>query len=80
MVMSINPCEECLVFPVCADMCNAKINYGMSLEVYVKACINRVNNLRMTDYVKYKKLQLSHREDTYLIEDRMRKRNENFRT
>ena len=78
--MSINPCGQCPVFIMCSDMCHAKINYGMSLEVYIKACLNRVGGLNMQNYYKYKKMQFEHRDQVLEIELRIEKRNQNNRT
>ena len=80
MVMSINPCDQCPVFIMCADMCHAKINYGTSINIAVAKSIKRTHGFNILDYHRLKRLQLSHREEMYLIEDRMRKRNQNNRT
>ena len=72
--MCINPCAECLVFPVCGDTCRAKLSYGLQLDIYVEACLNGAHGLEITDYVKYKKLQVTHKDEMMKIEIKMRER------
>ncbi len=75
-----NPCEQCLVLPVCGELCHQKMSYGLSLDIYVKACLNRVDGLEITDYVKYKTLQVDHRDEALVIEMRMQQRIQTSRT
>ena len=72
MAKLLNPCELCPVFPICTEVCNAKINYGISLRVEHDKLVKE-GSKDITKIEENEKLGKKHTEEMVLIEKRWRR-------